>query len=258
MKRILKDLTNYTIGATDGEIGKVTDFLFDNTSWTIRYLVVETGGWLSGRRVLLSPQALQGIDNDHKVFSVNLTKEQVQHSPDIDTDKPVSRQQEVELYRHYPWTSYWGGDLWAGGIGTAGMMMPVTEPMDQAVRNAMIDEQQSPSEREGGNPHLFSATYVHGYSIQATDGIIGDVKDLVVDDTNWQVNYLLVDTGNWLPGKKVLLTPQQIKDIDWDTSSVVVDATEAQVKNSPAYNLDEPITDDYATRLSSHYTTPVK
>lgn len=253
MKHNLKDLTNYAIGATDGEIGKVKDFFFDSTSWTIRYLVVETGGWLLGRRVLLSPQSLQNVDDENKLFTVNLTKDQIEHSPDVDTDKPVSRQQEIELYRHYPWTSYWGGDMWAGGIGTTGMMMPVAEPLDQAIRNAMIDEQQSPQEREQGDPHLFSARYVDGYTIEASDGDIGDVEDLIVDTTNWQVNYMVVDTGNWLPGKKVLLSPRQIQAIDWDTSAVVVNATQEQIKNSPAYDHDKPLTDDYATTLDSYY-----
>lgn len=256
MKRNLKDLINYTIGATDGEIGKVKDFLFDNTTWTIRYLVIETGGWLLGKRVLLSPEALQATSEEDKVFNVNLTKEQVEHSPDIDTDKPVSRQQEIELYRHYPWTSYWGGDMWAGGIGTTGMMMPVAEPLDQAVRNAMIDENESPAEREQGDPHLFSARYVDGYTITASNGDIGDVEDLIVDDQSWRVNYMVVDTGNWLPGKKVLLAPQQIEAIDWDTSSVVVNATQEQIKNSPEYDHDKPLSDDYTTNLNTYYKSP--
>ncbi len=135
MKRTIKNLMGFTMGATDGEIGKVKDFYFDDVTWTIRYLVVETGNWLSNRKVLISPEALLQVDWANETFPVNLTKEQIKKSPDVDTDQPVSRQHEMELYTHYPWTNYWGGGIWAGGMGTAGMMMPRSSvPMEEAVK----------------------------------------------------------------------------------------------------------------------------
>lgn len=114
MKRNIKSLIGFTIGATDGEIGKVTEFYFDDETWTIRYLIVETGSWLFGRKVLISPIALLTPDWENKIFPINLTKEQIKNSPDIDTERPVSRQQELDMYAHYPWGTYWGSGFYAG------------------------------------------------------------------------------------------------------------------------------------------------
>lgn len=248
MKHSLKDLTGYTIGATDGELGKVTNLYFSDDSWTIRYLVVETGSWLFGRKVLLSPQAITGSSDD-KVLKVNLTKEQVQHSPNLDTENPLSRQEEVQLHEHYNWGGYWGaGDLWAGGIGTTGMMMAGSLPLEEAVHNAAMKDQH-----QEGDPHLRSTGTVKGYSIHATDGDIGSVSDFIIDDTNWTIDYLVVDTGSWLPGKKVLLSPRWIQKVEWETSSVVVDVTKEKVKNSPAYDANKSLTTAYQTALVDHY-----
>ncbi len=247
MKRNLKELTGYHIGATDGEVGKVTDFLFDNTSWTIRYLVVETGTWLAGRKVLLSPQALQGTDHDKKVFSVNLTVDQVKHSPLIDTENSVSRQQEEELHQHYPWAGYWSHDEWAGGIGTAGMMTPIiAEPLTDAVHHAMhTDDQQDTGSDvqqhsiKENERHLYNTGNVKGYTIAATNGDVGNVDGFIVDDSSWKIDSLILDTGNWLPGKKVLLSPERIQGLEWLTSRATVNASTDEVKHFPEYDADK-------------------
>lgn len=246
MKRSVKSLIGFTMGATDGEIGKVKEFYFDDESWTIRYLIVETGSWLFGRKVLISPQALLSPDWEGKVFPVNLTKEQIKNSPDIDTEKPVSRQHEMELYSYYPWDNYWGGGLWAGGLGVTGMMMPATGPLEQAIQKA--DEQN-----ENDNPHLRSTDDVTGYNIHATDDKIGDVEDFMIDDSNWKIDFLVVDTGHWFPGKKVIISPNWIKEIKWETSEVLINATVDQVKNSPEYDAGKHITTDYETNLQNYY-----
>lgn len=223
------------MGATDGEIGKVKAFYFDDNTWTIRYLIVETGGWLSGRKVLISPQALLAPDWESNVFPVNLTKEQIKNSPDIDTDKPVSRQQEIALNAYYPWTGYWGSGIWSGGMGVTGMMTSPAIPLEQA-----IHENESASRKETGDPHLRSTDEVSGYNIKAADGEIGDAEDFIVDDSTWKIAFMVVDTGNWFPGKKVIISPKLIKDIKWDTSEIVLNASVEQVKNSR--NLMHPST----------------
>jgi len=249
MKRTIKNLMGFTMGATDGEIGKVTDFYFDDLTWTIRYLVVETGNWLSNRKVLISPEALLQGDWENKTFPVNLTKEQIEKSPNIDTDQPVSRQHEVELYAHYPWTNYWGGGLWAGGIGTTGMVMPMSSvPIEETVKNSKNND----AEPEG-DPHLRSAKNVQGYAIHALDDTIGDVEDFIVDDSNWTVDYIVVDTGNWFPGKKVTISPDLIKEINWETSEVIVNASVDQVKNSPEYDASTNLSTEYESSLKNHY-----
>ncbi len=252
MKRNLKSLVGFTMGATDGEIGKVRDFYFDDQTWTIRYLVVETGGWLSGRKVLISPQAVQGTNWHDHILPVNLTQEQIKNSPDIDTEQTVSRQHEIELYKHYPWTHYWAGGLWAGGIGTTGMMVGSNEPVEQHIEDQDREDQGKPKQS-----HLRSYSNVKGYMIHETDGHIGDVEDFIMEVDSWKIDFLVVDTGTWLPGKKVLLAPNLIRNMDWVTSTVTVNASKDQIRHCPPYDADKMVTEEYQKKLDEYYHTPV-
>ena len=240
MKRSVKSLIGNTMGATDGEIGKVIEFYFDDETWTIRYLIVETGNWLFGRKVLISPQALLTPEWENEVFPINLTREQIKNSPEIDTERSVSRQQEIELYKYYPWTGYWAGGFYGG--------MPI--PMSQELPKAM---DTMASEKSDDNPHLRSTAMVTGYKIKALDGEIGDVEDFLFDDSTWKIDFLVVDTGNWLPGKKVLISPKWIKEIFWDISSVIVKALVDQVKSSPEYDPSQPVSEIYEENIQHHY-----
>ena len=249
MKRNIKSLIGYTIGATDGEIGKVKEFYFDDHTWTIRYLIVETGSWLSGRKVLISPEAVLEPHWEEKTLPVNLTKEQVEHSPDIDTDRPVSRQEEIKLYQHYPWRSYWDGRVWTGRVAMFGVMMPPAVPIDEITNNNdASDEQQS-----NDDPNLRSTDSVIGYNIKAIDGEVGDVEDFIIDDRTWKIHFMIVDTGNWFPGKKVLISPTWVKTIKWDTSSVIVNASVEHIKNCPEYEPGQQISDSYEANLQNYY-----
>jgi len=237
MKHRIKSLTGFTIRATDGEIGKVTDFYFDDITWTIRYLVVETGNWLLNRKVLITPEALLQCDWENETFPVNLTKGQIEKSPNTDTEQPVSRQQEIELYAHYPWINYW-----AGGMGTTGMLTPMSSvPMEEAVKKS----EKAPDAESHGDPNLRSAKSVEGYTVHVLDDTIGDVEDFLVDDTSWTILYMIVDTGNWFPGKKVVISPDRIKEIDWETSAVIIDTSIAHLKNSPGYDPEQEFTKVY-------------
>lgn len=247
MTRNCKSLASFSIGATDGEIGKVKELYFDDVTWTIRYLIVETGSWLFGREVLISPHAVVQYDWENKIFEVNLTKEQVKNSPDIDTDRPVSRQQEILLNQYYPWPSYWGGGLWGNGMGVTGMMLPASLPFEQAI------QKETQSENEDDNPHLRSTKTVEGYAVKATDGYIGDILDFLIEEDTMQIKFIVVDTGSWIPGKKVILSPTLINTIDYNNSEVLVNASIDKVKNSPEYDASKPAGDDYAASLESHY-----
>jgi hypothetical protein len=101
MLRSIDDMRGFTIRASDGEIGSVDDFLFDDERWAIRYLVANTGGWLTGRLVLVSPIAFRSVDWDGRRFEVDLTRRQIEDSPSIDADQPVSRWKEEEYFRYY-------------------------------------------------------------------------------------------------------------------------------------------------------------
>jgi len=238
MKRSINSLLGYAIKGTDGEIGKVEKFYFDDRTSTIRYMVVKTGGWFSGKKVLISPEAFQNLEWESKTFSVNLTQEKIKNSPDIDTDKPVSRQQEELMRGYYSWPGYYGYGIdgyW--GLGMWGY--PAVE--ESAVEKEM--KQMKATEHANDNPHLRSTHEVKGYDIHATDGDIGEVEDFIIDDATWKIHFLVVDTGHWFPGTKVLISPDKIKEIDWETGAVIIDNTIAQVKSSPEYDPTQELTE---------------
>lgn len=239
-------MIGFVIRATDGDLGKVDEFYFDDQTWTVRYIVVETGNWLSGRKVLISPVAFGKPEFEHGTFSVNLTRAQVRSSPDVDTQQPIHRQHETALHEHYRWP-------WRGGYGgTFG-----TTPLPLSADETIAEQEDVPSGRVD-DPHLRSSRQVTGYHIHATDGEIGHVEDFIVDDENWMIRFLVVDTRNWLPGKKVLLSPQWIKSVQWADSSVHFDLPRNAVENSPEFDPSRPISRDYEAFLVEHYGRTMK
>jgi hypothetical protein len=236
-----KNLTGIAISALDGDIGRVHSFLFDDEKWTIRYLVVDTGRWLPGRKVLIAPSALGHSDWQGPVFPVNLTKDQVRNSPDIDTDKPVSRQREAELHKYYDWAPYWG-------IGY-GIDLPPGQ-YAEADRGAVAVESTQ------GDTHLRSTREIRGYRIHAIDGEIGHVEDFIVSDEGWVIRYLAVDTGKWLSRRHVLIPPEWVRDISWDERQVWVDVAKAIIEESPPYDPTGPISQSYETQMYDYYGRP--
>jgi len=246
MLRSLKSILSYRISAKDGEVGKIKDFLFDDESWMIRYLEVDIGAWLVGRRVLLSPHVLGQPDWRQAVVPVDLTKGQVESSPEIDTEQPVSRQREIALHQHYGWPYYWV----AGGVWP----VPMTPPQAPVPDFEIVHE---PLDGERGDPHLQSMHDVLGYHIHATDGSIGHLDDIITDTDAWGIRYLVVDTHNWVPGKKVLLSPQWlVGPIVWQDSVVEVSMTREEIRNSPEYEPSAPVNLKYESRLYDYYGRP--
>jgi uncharacterized protein YrrD len=252
MKKNIKSLIGYSLGAIDGEIGKIKEFYFDDETWTIRYLIVETGNWFSGKKVLISPEALQSREWDARVLPVSLTKEQIKASPDIDTEKPVSRQQELKLYEHYSWQTYWGTGLYHGaGMWNTTAVFPEKDDLTKPESKNTFDEATT-------DQHLRSTERVTGYSIHATDGDIGNVADFIINDSTWTIDFLVVDTGKWFPGKKVLLSPKWIQEINWMNSSIIVRITVEKIKESPEYDHGKPLTEVYERDLNNYYKTKIK
>ncbi len=241
MLRSLKGLRDFTIGATDDTIGKVHSFFFDGQTWAIRYLLADTGTWLPGRKVLIAVTALGQPNWEGRIFPVALTKEQVKKSPDIDTDKPVSRQREVELHQHYGWAPYWGMGY---GVPVGGV--PAPPPVDAKEVN----------EAAKGDPNLRSTREVNGYHIHATDGSIGHVDDFIASEGDWMIRYLVVDTRNWLPGRHVLISPDWVQRISWDDRAVYVDVSREKVENSPRYNPSAPVNREYEIQMYDYYGRP--
>lgn len=222
MLRKARTLKGFHLGAMDGEIGHVKDFYLDDTSWKVRYLVADTGKWLSHRKVLISPLALGSIDESQRSVHVQLTRDQVEHSPSIDADKPVSRQMEEDYLSYFGWPFYWLDPLMWGAPAAIG---PTATP---------------PAETHHGDPHLRSAEEIVGYHLQARDGEVGHVEDFLIDDEDWSIHELIVDTRNWLPGKRVLVSPLFIKSVNWAESTVQVRLTrEALESELPEYKPED-------------------
>jgi uncharacterized protein YrrD len=252
MLRNLRRLAGLTVRATDGDIGRVEEFYFDDARWTIRYLVVNTGNWLTRREVLVSPYALDEVDWEEDTLHVNLTLSQVENSPDIDTRKPVSRQHEIQYSGYYGWPHWWvGPGLW-GPLAYPGVVQPAPE----IVQGADEEHPSWTDLKTMGDPHLRSTREITGYAIHARDGEIGHVADFIADDRSWEICHLVVDTGHWWPGKKVLVPIPWIEAVTWPEARVTVDLDRATIKNGPEWDPSTPISREYEERLQGYYRRP--
>lgn len=241
----MKDILGYKINAVDGDIGKVDDFLFDDMKWVVRYLVADTGGWLSGRKIVIAPASFGHPNWAGHALPVELTREKIQQSPPLDEHLPVSRQHEVELSRFFGWPAYWDG-----AFG------PIYEPKAAEAAAAAAATEKKQEEKEHGESHLRSMREVMGYHIRAKDGDIGHVDDFIAITDDWQIPYLIVDTKNWLPGRKVIISPVWAEKIDWAAREVQVDLERDVIKNAPEYNPREPVNREYEARLYDYYGRP--
>ena len=242
-------MKGYTIEASDGALGDLNDILFDDANWHARWLVVDTGNWLPGRKVLLPLSALGKPDPERRIFPVALTMQQVKDSPDINTDMPVSRQMETKVYSHYSYDPYWA--YGASSLGND-MAMPLVAPLyafDTDISEPIGDAKVENSV----DPHLRSMSAVTGYHIHATDGNIGHVDDFIIDDTKWGIAFIKVDTHNWWPGAEVLITPHLALEINWAERLVYLNIDREKVKNSPPYNPTTTVDGTYAGKLQLYY-----
>lgn len=252
MGHSLKELRHFIVAAADGDIGEVKDVYFDDEHWAIRYMVVETGRWLNGRKVLVSPISVRDVIWDDRIVNVELSRQQVRDSPSIDTDKPVSRQHEVEYYNYYGYPNDWeGSNPWGLGfypvpwVGASADSVLSAQRMDQA-------RMREPHPRVGGRPvdsHLRSTREVIGYEIMATDGTIGRVEDFLFDAARWVVRYVVVDTRKWLRGKHVLLPPQYVASISWPEHEVYLTVAQDVVETSPDHEPSDPLQLEPETRV---------
>lgn len=242
MLRNTNDLKGLAIQGTDGEVGTAREFYFDDDSWAIRYLIVETGGWLGGKQVLISPRSISDIDWQNRRVDVALTKSQVEHSPNIDTKLPVSRQHEANYLKYYGYPYYWGGPyLWGPDYYPSGLIVRPEEPQHSMLLSNAADS------------HLRSIDTVVSYHIEAIDGGIGSVNGFIFDDESWAIRYIEAVTHNWWPGKDVLFSPAWIKRISWSESKVYVGLTREAIKSGPEYIESRNITREYENEIYLHY-----
>jgi hypothetical protein len=265
MLRQSSELIGYTVRARDGLIGTVSDLLFDDESWTLRWAVIDTGDWIAGKEVLLPTSAFGTPDEAERHFPMDLTREQIENSPDIAEHEPVSRQKEIEIYSHYGWLPYWypGADPMTGAPGYPGYVPlpggagPAIPP--DAGKPGAASTERVPAEDFGkanGDPHLRSIREVTEYYVHATDGDIGHVEEFLIDDANWAIRYLVIDTANWWPGKMVLVSPDWIDAITWDDQHISAQMTREQIESSPEYDPSRSVEREYEDRLHRHYGAP--
>ena len=236
-----KTLEGHKLDSLDGGIGSVKEFYFDDQHWIVRYLVADTGNWLPGRQVLISPYALVAVNTEayKDQIEVNLTRKQIEDGPSLSSDRPVSQQFEDNYYGYYGWPMYWTG--------------PYTWGYERNLVRDRTKWKKSTEIKKTWNHHLRSTHEVSGYHIHATDGEIGHVEDFIIDDNTWTIRYLLINTLNWWPGKKVLVSPQWIERVSWDESKVFINLSRDVIKRSPEYTEDFLLTRDYEIGLHRHY-----
>lgn len=219
MLRNIKQLYGHKLGALDGDIGHIKDFYFDDQTWVVRYLVVDTGGWLTGREVLLSPHAFGKWDDDRKILSVSLKRKQIEDSPSPEAHRPVSRQYEIEFYRYYGWPAYWEGtDVWGLGGFPVALPPPMVEP--------------HPKQNHRDDKHLRSTRAAVGYGIQAKDGELGHVSSFFMDDRQWKIHDLAVETGHWFAGKEIRIPTGKVDRISYEESKVFVTLSQSDIENT--------------------------
>jgi len=278
MLRSIEELEKYEVQANDGLIGHVRDFFFDDESWVVRYVVVDTGSWLSERKVLISPISIGRVESEKKRLQVFLDREQIKNSPDIDSDMPVSRQHEIRYLNYYGYPYYWGGNgLWGAGSFPSLMISDIDERAKQvADEEDLLQRSENSDQRESElghvnraqlsssgfaksesakpeNPHLRSCKSVLNHEIQATDGLIGHVEGFLVDEDTWAIRYLVVQTGHWWSGHKVLIVPDWITSVNWFESTVTVDLSRAAIKESPHFESAKELDREQEVGLYKHY-----
>ncbi len=248
----LNQLKGFDIKAIDGEIGKLDEVYFDDGCWQTRYLVVNVGNWLLREQVLLIPQVVTGVDPQAKTIQVALTKEEVESSPDALEVTPVSRQREIALRRHYQWTPYWDVDplatagfgrmpytIKAPNLGVKASVQLAEDPLtlsspgmeEQASRPAGRDDQAMTPVDLRPSGRLRSSHEVNGYPILSQDGEVGHLEDFLMDPDLRFTRFLVVDTGGWLAGKKVVVPPTFVHK--WEGSAIRMLLTKVQLENAP-------------------------
>jgi hypothetical protein len=233
----LSALENYNVVGRDGPIGTTRDFLFLDDRWQVRWLVIDTGAWLSGRKVLIHPSAIADIDHEREEILTPLTTEQIEASPHVGSDEKLSEDLESRLFSYYGWDRDWGRSLFGKPSDTPPALPgAITESVD--------------------DPHLRSFETFKGYRLRATDGEIGRIRNFLIDNDGWNIRYLIVATGSWLFGKEVLLAPYAVTAVDWLNQEVLLNVTREQVKDSPPWDPLKLIDEMYEQRLHRHYGWP--
>lgn len=253
MIRNINDLKGFRVRTTDGEVGTVQDFYFDDNDWTVRYFVTKLDNELGGRTILIAPVAAGPTDINSRTIPLKINRDVIMNSPDIDTAKPISRQEEERIHNYYDWPVYWNpNDVYGLGVGDLSSV-PMME-LEADLREQTADAEEAAA--SGENVHLRSITEVTGYHVMARDETVGVVEDFLVDDRTWEIIYLIVDTNGILPGGKVIVSPDWSERVSWTQSMIFLDLLKEEIQNSPPYDPKQLPDRDYEDLLYEHYRRP--
>jgi len=253
MLRNINEIIGYELLIEGKSVGNCKDLLFDDDCWTIRYLLADTGKWLFDKKVLISPLMISNPDWSARIINLNISKEQLEDCPSQTVDEPVSREYEEKINQFFGYPSYWSSNgLWGHAAFPTDLSISLASEFDEDIPNLlklMIDEKN----------HLRSFKKVKGYSINALNGDIGHLEDIIVDDQTWALRYIVVDTRNWFPGgKKVMLSLNWVEAISWLNSNFSVNLSKEKIKESPEFDPGKPIKSKYEKRLiNDNYFFPV-
>ena len=242
-------INGYAIEASDGRLGTVSDLLFEDVGWVVRWLVSTPAIGFPAAKSFFRFRRLGQPDRALRHFPVKLTMQQVKDSPDIDTDQPVSRQIEAHVYDYFGWDPYWGGSFlpMSNAIAT-----PFGAPLYE-LGSSPHDLARTDVQPNEGDPHLRSIATITGYHIHASDGEIGHVEDFLVDDAGWNIRYIKVDTRNWWPGQQVLISPFSVQEIDWAGKLMHINVSRQRIKDAPPYDPSITVDGAYEEKFLTYY-----
>lgn len=239
-------LKGYPIKATDGELGTVCDLMYEESNWAIRWVVVDTGDWLSGRLVVLPVAVVGQPDPEAHCVPARLTMKQVEQSVGVDSvrtgnsDSLDCEQENLPQGRdHYIWGHHDGNTPPAIALDPRVLSGATRATADMAVAR--------------GDGHVSSISAITGYSIEATDGHIGHAEDFLIDTALWQVRYLIVHTSRWWPSEKLLVSPLSVERIDRHESTIHIAETRQRVKDSPPYIAADTVDGAFEELFHTYY-----
>jgi len=230
-----KETDQYTICSKDGTIGKIKELLFDDRKWNVRYMVADTGNWLPGRKVLVSPEFMLELSHEKQCIDVDLVKKQIKDSPPLTSDVPVDRQRDKEFWSFFSLPE-----------------SPLTKIPADSVDQEKLDRRDFEDRREeehSWDRHLRSTLAATGITIEALDGEVGKIEDFIIDDQNWDIRYLVVKTSGWWPGHRILVAPPWISKLSWGSSKIFIDINREPFKTLEEFESIETLTRDYEIRL---------
>ena len=235
-----KQLTHFSIHALDDKVGGIRDILFDDETFTVRYLVADTNTWLPlSRKVVISPISVTQLEAESESVHINMTVETLKNSPSIDEHKPVSREYEENLFKYFGYGYYWIGP---GAWGEFASPNELVE-LQRAEESDTLHPQKTTN-------HLRAVGEVGGYEVATTTDNVGHISNFIIDTRSWEIVMLVVDTNNWLPGGKHLaLLPSDIKSIDWAAHNVVVNLSHDELEDRPEVESDKISEEGYIPML---------